>query len=181
MKKYLNMRVTALALAIIMAVSVSAISVSAASPAVGYNPYPDELLWWTDSTFTTPFSDGTGVEGSAYGYDTIQEIVYDSEADEIIYVLHPQYYHDTERPDWENPDGAIGVFTITSIQVSADDGTTWVTVTDETVPESYVKYNGDNEPYLFCTVNALYVDLDTKIPTSITLNNAYLEIPEGVF
>jgi hypothetical protein len=186
MKKYLNMRVTALALAIIMAVSVSAISVSAASPNVGVNPDPDELLWYADEDFDTYWPSTTGgTKLTAYGYDTIQEIVYtEGEApavDTIDLVLHPQYYHD-EYIDWENPSSAIGSFEILSLNVWNNADSVWEPVIDASVPAAYVLKNDDDKAYLKFQVTAVYIDLvDPDVrPVRITWDPAYLQIPNGV-
>jgi hypothetical protein len=188
MKRFINKRVMALALAVIMSVSLFALSASATSPEIGVNPSPNVLLWYADQNFATWWpSSSSGPKLTAYGYDTLQEIVYTygttPEDDTIDFVLHPQYYHNPNDPiDWEEPKDAIASFEIISFEVWDESAYAYVPLVNNSTSAEYVLYNVSGAPYLQCYVSAVYTDLinPNVKPVLMTWNAAYLQIPDGV-
>jgi hypothetical protein len=149
------------------------------------NPGQNDLLWWSDDVFHTGFVDTSGY-GTYWGYDTLQIVALDGSVDpeEVIFILHPQYYHDSVTTNWEDPTNAIGVFAVTNFTVWDDSESEWVDglVTGGTaaVPVTYVLENENGDPYFLCNLDGMYLNLRTGARTAISLEDAYLEIPAGV-
>jgi hypothetical protein len=150
----------------------------AAGNGLGVNPDPEDLLWFTDTTFTTGFSDGFG---TFYGYNTVEDIQISDPGFYYLLVLHPQYYHTPNNEDWDEQAGATGVFTISSIYVwdGSDFYGNFVNGGEARIPVSYTQAIG-NQAYLLCNVSGNFLNLVTGVMTPVTMYSAYLKIPDGV-
>jgi hypothetical protein len=194
MSVFKNKRALALVLAVVMAVSVFAVSAYAVT--TQQNPLPIDYydqLWYLD-TGLDPYTDQwIDIFGSEYGHDTIQELVYNEGADELILVLHPQYYHEDDI-NWEEPEDISGVLTIFDIEFwdeTANQGNGgWVGGLlyggAAFVPADYLFRNGGEsgtEYYYKCKLTVAYTDSNGDVDVFSPPNDgvAYLYIPSELF
>jgi hypothetical protein len=182
----------ALALAVIMSVSLFALSASADLQS---SPLPidiEDQLWYLDTgldPLTDHWADPFGTE---YAHDTIQEIIYTDYTNELLLVVHPQYYHDPlEDPNWEDPNDISGVFTIFDLQVWDAGNGAWVSGVlyggIAVISANYLFNDGGeygDQYYYKCKLTGAYTDAegDVDILTPPTVDEViYLHIPTEIF
>jgi hypothetical protein len=135
-------------------------------------------IWFKDADLVYEEDDVIG-GWTIDGENTVQKLFHSDIDDTYYLIIHPEYFgsinHDAE-------DGADAMVTIVDLLVydpAQDAYAPCLTGNLITVPDSYVQYNGDKQPYLEFIVDLHYIDFCNDTQTHLAWKPAYLSI--GVY
>ncbi|MDR2359767.1 MAG: hypothetical protein LBD85_00585 [Oscillospiraceae bacterium] len=194
MKQFSKKRLTSLILAVMMTVSTIALSayanggLSAETPEVGWAPGENAQFWYTDPELDVQYPQTLAIESTPYnftlGNNTIQEYFYDSDNDNFVASLHPQYFGTAVPIDYDDQDDAYYIMNITSILVYNSKAAqhSYVECLSRgvaVIPRAYALPSLTSPRYFQCMVFATITDIRTGVQFDADWNGKviYLEIP----